>query len=112
MAKKGTPEGYVVKAVSDYLSYMEKTGKGIWWLCRNMTYNANAGCMIKNHNPINKNGLSDIMGVYRGKFYALEVKAPKGRQSPSQKDFEGNVESHGAVYILVRGIEDIEHIFS
>ena len=112
MARKQTPEGRVIKAVSTYLALQESMGHGTWWVVRNMTWNANAGCMIKSHNPINKNGLSDIMGIYRGRFFAIECKSAVGRQSLAQRQFQEMVETSGGIYLLCRGVEDVETIFN
>lgn len=41
------------------------------------------------------------------KLYWLEVKAPKGVQSPDQKSFQSEVEAQGMKYILARSLEDV-----
>lgn len=37
----------------------------------------------------------------------IEVKSPKGQQSPEQRSFQLHVESLGHTYLLVRSIDDI-----
>lgn len=38
----------------------------------------------------------------------FEVKAPKGKQSDAQIEFQKEVEEHGHCYFVVRSIEDVE----
>lgn len=55
-------------------------------------------------------GLPDIIVIRGGVFYGLEVKGPKGRQSPEQKEFQARVEAHGGHYYVVRSTEDVQAI--
>ena len=55
-------------------------------------------------------GLPDIIVVAGGSFIGLEVKSDIGKQSPDQKLFQKNVESHGGKYFVVRSIEDVQAI--
>lgn len=52
-------------------------------------------------------GSSDILGVYRGRFLAIEVKSPTGKQSPDQKIFQRMVEKNGGIYLLVRSVDEL-----
>lgn len=52
-------------------------------------------------------GVPDIIVVRGGAFYGLEVKTPKGKQSPEQKEFQAMVESHGGHYHVVRSVDDV-----
>lgn len=47
-------------------------------------------------------GCADITGSYRGRFVAIEVKTPTGRQSQQQMAFQRAVERSGGIYILAR----------
>jgi hypothetical protein len=58
-------------------------------------------------------GVSDILGVMpdgTGRMLAVEVKTPKGRQSPDQILFQKRLERLGGVYILARSVADVEHL--
>ena len=59
-------------------------------------------------------GVADlILFVPRGGFHALciEMKTPKGRQSPHQKEWQRIVEAQGYRYIVVRSVaEFIEQV--
>jgi len=53
-------------------------------------------------------GVSDIIVVHVGRPYFLEVKRPKTSQSPEQKEFQKRAETAGALYAVVRSIEDVQ----
>lgn len=52
-------------------------------------------------------GVSDILGIYKGRFLAIEIKAPGGRLSPAQKIFLDNVKEEGGVAILAYSVDDV-----
>jgi hypothetical protein len=54
-------------------------------------------------------GSADIFGVMApdGRFLAIEVKTPKGRQSEPQRAFEKMVTAMGGIYILARSVDDV-----
>ena len=52
-------------------------------------------------------GISDFIILRAGQVIFLEVKTEKGRQSDNQRNFQADVESHGCVYRISRGIEDL-----
>lgn len=51
-------------------------------------------------------GGSDLIGLYRGRFVAVEIKTPTGRQSDDQRTFQTLVESKGGIYIVLRSVDD------
>lgn len=51
-------------------------------------------------------GSADLIGLFRGRFVAVEVKTPIGRQSADQRRWQAVVEMHGGVYALVRSEDD------
>jgi hypothetical protein len=61
-------------------------------------------------------GVADVIGcyqtpaAYKGRFFAIEVKGPKGKQSDEQADFQREVEKAGGIYILARSVEDVAKI--
>jgi hypothetical protein len=55
------------------------------------------------------NGVADIIGLLpSGRFLAVECKSLRGRQSEAQRAFQAMVEGSGGLYIIARGIEDLE----
>ncbi len=55
-------------------------------------------------------GSPDIIAVQckTGKFIGIEAKSATGKQSPEQKAFQQKLEQCGALYILARGLDDLE----
>lgn len=57
-------------------------------------------------------GSADLIGIFTrhgdhvGVFIAAEIKTPTGKQSPEQVRFEQLVTSKGAVYAVLRSIDD------
>lgn len=57
-------------------------------------------------------GVSDLLvHSKRHGLIALEVKSPKGRQSPVQKDFEAACKLQEIHYRVVRSIDDVVNLF-
>lgn len=55
-----------------------------------------------------RRGVSDILGIYKGKFLAIEVKSLKGRLSLEQKVFIDEINAEGGIAFMARSIEDVE----
>lgn len=55
-----------------------------------------------------KRGTADILGIFKGKPLAIEVKSEKGRLSVHQKIFLSEFEKHGGIAIVARSIGDVE----
>ena len=105
MSRK-TPEGYVKAAVMEYLAV-----EGI------SAYRMNAGSMCgetkgkKWRVQMCEPGTADILAlVGRGRWFMplwVECKAPKGKQSEAQREFERKVKAEGQCYVVAYGIEDV-----
>lgn len=65
------------------------------------------------YRPAPNKGMSDIIAspIIQGYSVALwiEVKAPKGKQTPSQKIYQGDVEKFNGNYIIARSIDDVQN---
>lgn len=55
-------------------------------------------------------GGADLIGLYRGKFLAIEIKTPTGRQSVAQKMFADVVVANGGRYLILRSVDDVAGI--
>jgi hypothetical protein len=51
-------------------------------------------------------GVSDIVALYDGKFFALELKAPGGRPTESQLEFIADVERAGGFTCIAEGLDE------
>jgi hypothetical protein len=45
--------------------------------------------------------------VINGQYVGIEVKAPKGKQSEHQKEFQRKLEAAGGRYILAYSLDDV-----
>lgn len=55
-----------------------------------------------------KKGTADILGIYKGRPLAIEVKTKTGRLSPHQKIFLQEWKNYGGISIVARSIEDVD----
>lgn len=53
-------------------------------------------------------GAPDIVYVEKGQYVGIEVKAPKGKQSDNQKEFQRQLEAAGGRYILAYSVDDVD----
>ncbi len=61
----------------------------------------------KSHSKHHLNGVSDILGIYRGKPLAIEVKTKIGKVSPDQRDFLHQFGEEGGVCFVARSVQDV-----
>lgn len=52
-------------------------------------------------------GGADLIGILDGKPLAIEIKAPNGRQSKEQKQFQQLWEDRGGIYIMPRSVDEV-----
>jgi hypothetical protein len=55
-------------------------------------------------------GSPDIFAMHKGVCYGIEVKGEKGKQSDAQKEFQVRFEAAGGMYILAKGIDEVERV--
>ena len=51
-------------------------------------------------------GGADLIGIYLGRFVAVEIKTPIGRLSVEQRRFRDLVVSLGGIYIVLRSVDE------
>jgi hypothetical protein len=107
MATRKTPEGYVLASVLDYLA-----AKRIFAMRMNSgAIQDKRGIPVRMHEP----GTADVLAIESGPefenqmVYWIECKAPNGRQSLLQKEFEARVRAEGHSYILAFSIDDLRN---
>ncbi len=57
--------------------------------------------------PIGLKGKSDILGIYEGKFLAIEVKRPNGIVSEDQAYFIERINKEGGIAFIATCLEDV-----
>lgn len=53
-------------------------------------------------------GAADLLIVWKGMAYFIELKTETGRQTPAQKAFQAHAIGAGAFYAVVRSIEEFQ----
>lgn len=87
--KKVTPETALKRSIKDFCAY---AGVAVWSILQGL-----------GSTP----GIADLIGVYRGRAVAIEVKAGNNTQSDDQIAFQAAWERAGGIYILARRVEDV-----
>lgn len=108
-----TPEGAILKAICQYLSILESQGKLVYWRQNNgATYDPRRGIYRKPNGAGYKAGVPDLCVILGGRYIGLEVKSATGTQKPEQKALQKLLEGVGAMYVVVRSVDDVASLFS
>lgn len=91
-------EAEIQKQILDYLA-----------LKRIFHYRQNSGAFMRDDHfyRMGATGAPDIVCVIAGQYVGIEVKAPKGKQSDHQKEFQKKLEAAGGKYVLAYSLEDV-----
>lgn len=58
-------------------------------------------------------GIADILGMYRGRFLAIEVKTERGRLSEKQAIFLNRINEQNGIAFIARSVADVrDHLYS
>ena len=57
--------------------------------------------------PMGEKGVSDIIGCYKGRLIAIELKAPKGNLSPDQGEFIRRVNEAGGLAFMAKDLDTV-----
>ncbi len=102
--------------VEEYITLLNGICTNIYGGGRQLVSKTNVTDVLGNKNSITdvkfipsrvRVGHSDMIASVKGKAYYLEIKLGKDRQSKYQKEFEKYVNDRGAVYVIVKKLEDI-----
>ncbi len=96
----------IERLILDWLLYLP--GCFAW---KNQTggyFDAKKGYFRRQTNPYAIKGVPDILGVYKGRPIAIEVKSKLGRISPEQKLFIAKFVVHGGIAGVCRSLEDAQ----
>ena len=52
-------------------------------------------------------GIADIIGCYKGRFLAIEVKRPGEKPTPDQQEFLDRYSSAGGICFVARSVDDV-----
>lgn len=80
----------------------------VWWHTNNGSYlgksRAHVGAIMKRLGV--RAGVADILALYRGKLFALELKGPKGRPTESQLEFMSDIQRAGGYGVVAEGVDE------
>ena len=85
--------------------YIRLTGGFVTRINNQGTFNYKTGHYIP---TTARKGLPDIQALMNGKYFAIEIKAKRDRQSDQQKQIEREIISSGGYYFLCRNFEDFK----
>jgi penicillin-binding protein-related factor A (putative recombinase) len=97
-------EAMIQKACMDWLRHLQKTENLVFFRANSWSFRTEQGRYVRTGTP----GLSDICAIYKGVFYAFELKTATGRMSQSQKAFQAKLEAAGGRYVLCRSVGDLK----
>ena len=98
-------ENDVLQSICEYLWY----NKIFFWRNNNTpTYDAKRG-LYRKMPKWSKKGVPDIIGIYKGKMLAIEVKKNGTYPSKEQKEIIKEINENGGVAFVARSIEDVKN---
>jgi len=105
------PEDAIHLAIVRYLK-MALPKDALFWHTPNTFPSAKIQYHVKLKAMGRRAGIPDLLVLHGAKLIGLEVKAPKGCQSPEQKGIQEQFESAGGHYHLVRSIDDVKAVLT
>jgi len=98
------PEQTLQQSCIRYFAYQYPSLNGC--LCANLNNSKDAriGGINKSMGVIA--GRSDLVLYFKGKAYHIEVKAPRGRQSQAQKEWQRIIESQDFDYFIIYSFDE------
>ena len=101
-------ESQIQTAIEQYLRILEQNGRLVYIKNNSGAYRTGTGGFVR----FGRSGSSDfLLFVDQGRCIHLEVKAEKGRQSKSQRDYQRLVERLGHKYLVVRSRKEVASLF-
>lgn len=98
-------EAQIHKSVADYLD--AALPRSCFWT----TFPAGGGGKVRGAQLKRRGlraGVPDIMLIWQGQAWFIELKGPKGKLSPDQVATKGDIEDAGARVGLCRNVEEVE----
>ena len=57
--------------------------------------------------PMGYPGVADIIGCYKGRMIAIELKSPNGKATPDQERFIQNVNDAGGIAFIAKTLDEV-----
>lgn len=101
-----TPEKAIENGILEYLNTLSD---GFFWKNNSVgVYDPVKKIYRKSRNKFAINGVSDILGCWRGKFVAIEVKSKRGRLTDGQQSFLMRIQENGGIAFVARGVNEVK----
>lgn len=94
-----TPEGLIKRGICEWL----ETQGCFFWIQQAGKIPGRIG-----RSRFQRNGVADILGVWKGRLLAIEVKTKTGKLSSEQVEFLDQVNRFGGIAFAARSIEDCQ----
>lgn len=102
--KNNTPEADIQKEIFKLLRAL---GIVCWRNNSVGVFDARRGIFRRNNSPYSINGVSDILGIVRGQFLAIEVKSKTGKLTKEQAHFLDTINAEGGLAFVARSVNDV-----
>lgn len=100
-----TPENQIKRAICQWLA----AKRAFFWVTDRVgIYDPTRKTFRSNRDPYRIKGVADILGSWKGRLLAIEVKTKTGRISQEQKQFLARVNESGGIGFVARSIDDVE----
>lgn len=96
----------------EIMRYLQLHGVLAWVNTSTGIFDAKRGTYRKLNGIGMRVGVSDILGIYHGKFLAIEVKGPTGRLTQEQALFLKDVNDHGGIAFMARSVDEVRTILA
>ena len=99
-----TPENRIKRDICDFL----KASGGMIFVHDSVgIFDPVRRCYRANQDPFRRRGVSDLLGIWKSRFIAIEVKVPKKYPTKEQKEFLRDVAAAGGIAVLARSVDDV-----
>lgn len=98
-----TPEGRVKQKIK---AYLEK--RGVWFAGRPPPPVIVGWMYMPLAGPMGVSGIPDFCGIFKGRAFYVEAKAPNGRCTDIQLLRHSEIEQAGGVVVVARSVEELE----
>ncbi len=96
------------KGMRDHICHWVKRWGGFIFIHDSVgIFNPGTRGFQRNTNPFRLTGVADILGIWKEKPLAIEVKMGKNKMSNPQADFAVSWVAHGGIFILAYNLNDV-----
>lgn len=105
-----TPEQHVKRDIMEYLRFIPRSK--FWWNKSVGVYDPVRMVFRRGRSKWEIKGVSDILGIWNGRFVAIEVKSKTGRVTTEQRAFIEEMNTLGAIAFVARCVADVRERIS